>query len=273
MSATPSLVDTQDPNHYDADMLRVMRAAAAFQARSVARTLKLSLADQADAEHEILLVLLERRRYFDPARGPWPPFVRLVARQAAQGLADTLMAARRLCPISMDELAASEQNRDDTTPVAEAFSDHTAPTESDMLDAISIASFVRRLPPELNVVVTAVLESDGELGEAQRATRLSTSEFYRRLREVRYRMFSLGMFERRRFAPSGNSTPVQRYNASRKRGDLPCDLLGNQTQPAATGRVEEDDGQDLLGNRASSTATKRVEQVQMPEQAGPLPAE
>jgi|GEM_PF-2576895 len=271
MSATPSHVDHKHTSDFDADMLRVMRAAAAFQARSVARTLKLSPADQADAEHEILLILLERRHYFDPARGPWPAFARLVARQAAQGLADTLMAARRLCPISMDELAASEENRDDTTPVADALRDHTAPTENDMLDAISIASFVRRLPPELNVVVTAVLEADGELGEAQRATGLSTSEFYRRLREVRYRMFSLGMFERRRFAPSGKATPVARYNASRA-GDLACDLLGNQARPAPTRRVEEDGSQGLLGNEEPSTATRRVEEAPMPEQARALPA-
>ncbi len=171
----------------------------------------------------------------------------------------------------MDELAASEENRDDTTPVADALRDHTAPTENDMLDAISIASFVRRLPPELNVVVTAVLEADGELGEAQRATGLSTSEFYRRLREVRYRMFSLGMFERRRFAPSGKSTPVPRYNASRKAGDCACDLLGNQERPAATRRVEEDGSHDLLGNEEPPTATRRVEEAQMPASARALP--
>lgn len=270
MSVNSSPVDLQDPNRIEADMVRIMRAAAVFQARSVARTLKLSHADQADAEHEILLVLLERRHYFDPARGPWPAFARLVARQAAQGLADTLMAARRLCPISMDELAASEENRDDTTPVADALRDHTAPTENDMLNAISIASFVRRLPPELNVVVTAVLEADGELGEAQRATALSTSEFYRRLREVRYRMFSLGLFERRRFAPSGKPKPVPRYNASRKAGNFACDLLGNQAQPAPTRRVEEDGSQALLGNERPPTATRRVEEAQMPASARAL---
>ena len=58
----------------DDAMLQAMRAAAVYQARRVARTLKLALQDREDVEQDILLVLLERRRFFDPTRGPWVPF-------------------------------------------------------------------------------------------------------------------------------------------------------------------------------------------------------
>jgi allophanate hydrolase subunit 1 len=53
------------------------------------------------------------------------------------------------------------------------------------------------LPAELRLVAEAALAADGDLAEAQRATGLSTSEFYRRLREVRYRMFTLGLIDHR----------------------------------------------------------------------------
>ena len=83
-------------------------AAAAYQARRVARTLKLSRNDREDAEHEILLVLLERRRFFDPARGPWTPFAHRIARQAAQSVADSLVAARKLYAVSLSRPAARD---------------------------------------------------------------------------------------------------------------------------------------------------------------------
>ena len=92
----PVVADTnRTDSAIDAGMLRVMMAAAAYQARRVARTLKLSDAEREDAEHEILLVLLERRRFFDPARGPWTPFAHRIARQAAQSVADNFVAARQ----------------------------------------------------------------------------------------------------------------------------------------------------------------------------------
>jgi hypothetical protein len=99
MSAKSELAirsDAIDAAPLDAGMLRVLMAAAAYQARRVARTLKLSDVEREDAEQEILLALLERRRFFDPARGPWPPFVHRIARQAAQSVADNLVAARKL---------------------------------------------------------------------------------------------------------------------------------------------------------------------------------
>src|SRR5262245_46587991 len=95
--AEPALAAQEsEPTPLDPGTLRVLMAAAAYQARRVARTLKLSDVDREEAEHQIVLTLLERRRFFDPARGPWTPFAHRIARQAAQSVADNFAADRRL---------------------------------------------------------------------------------------------------------------------------------------------------------------------------------
>ncbi|MGB3272231.1 MAG: sigma-70 family RNA polymerase sigma factor, partial [Xanthobacteraceae bacterium] len=70
----------EQANAIDARMLRIMMASAAYHARKVARTMRLSKVDREDVEQEILLVLLERRRFFDAARGAWSSFADRVAR-------------------------------------------------------------------------------------------------------------------------------------------------------------------------------------------------
>lgn len=187
-----------EPDAIDAMTLRTMMAAAAYQARRVARTLKLSQAECEDAEQEILLVLLERRRFFDPARGPWTPFTHRIARQAAQSFADTLVAARKLSAVSLDQPVETALRRGEMATLADTVADETAPTEADILDALSFLRFLATLPPELRCAADAALSADGDLADAQRTLGLSTSEFYRRLREIRYRLFSLGLVDRRK---------------------------------------------------------------------------
>jgi DNA-directed RNA polymerase specialized sigma24 family protein len=200
MSAMSELAirsDAIDATALGAGMLRVLMAAAAYQARRVARTLKLSEVEREDAEQEILLVLLERRRFFDPARGPWTPFVHRIARQAAQSVADGLIAARKLYT-SLEEPTAEVSPESEARTLADTLQDPTAPTEVDILDTVSLVSFVATLPSELRIVAEASLKAEGDLADAQRALGLSTSEFYRRLREIRYRLFTIGLVERRR---------------------------------------------------------------------------
>ena len=73
-----------------------------------------------------------------------------------------------------------------------------APTEADILDALSLLSFVAALPPELRFVAEAALEADGEIWRTRNARWVSPrSEFYRRLREIRYRLFTIGLVDRR----------------------------------------------------------------------------
>ena len=88
------------------------------------------------------------------------------------------------------------------------------------------SSFVRQLPAELRLVAEAALDADGELAEAQRATGLSTSEFYRRLREIRYRMFMVGLVDRRTFDLLGKSQRPARYLTATKRSRAQMTSLG-----------------------------------------------
>lgn len=192
MSHAANATGVPEPDAADARMLRTMMAAAAYQARRVARTLKLSQVDREDVEQEILLVLLERRCFFDPARGPWTPFAHRIARQAAQSVADALVAARKLAAVSLDQpLEAAADG--EITALANTLPNDTAPNETDILDALSFLDFLDTLPPELRCAADAALAADGDIADAQRALGLSTTEFYRRLREVRYRLVSLGL--------------------------------------------------------------------------------
>jgi hypothetical protein len=183
----------------DAQALRAMQAAAAFHARRAARMLKLAAPDHADLEQEILVVLMERRRSYEPTKGAWATFAGVIAGHAAHDLVQQRIAARRHRLVSIDDLVDASDT-DTSSRVGDVLCDGRLPSESDMLDAMSIEAFVRRLPADLRLVAQAALEADGDLGEAHRASGLSNSEFYRRLREVRYRMFTVGLVNRRRLA-------------------------------------------------------------------------
>lgn len=196
-AASESAIPSQTGESITADprMLRVMMAAAAYHARKVARTMRLSDVDREDVEQDILLVLLERRRFFDPARGAWSSFADRVARQAAQGVADGIGAERRVRGVSLDQPAAN----DGSATLGELMEDHLQGPDSEQALQLSlaIAGFVAGLPDELALVARLSLLEDGDLAEAQRRSGLSTSEFYRRLREVRYRLVCLDIVRHR----------------------------------------------------------------------------
>src|SRR6478735_7249376 len=88
----------------DGQMLRAMQAAATFHARRAVRILKLAAPDQADLAQEILVVLIERRRSYEPSKGPWPAFARLIASHAAHDLIEQRINARRQKLVSIDDL-------------------------------------------------------------------------------------------------------------------------------------------------------------------------
>lgn len=188
-------VQTEESSIADPRILRVMMAAAAYHARKVARTMRLSDVDREDVEQDILLVLLERRRFFDPARGAWSSFADRVARQAAQGVADEIGAERRIRRGSLDQPVGD----DGSTTLGEVMEDRLqAPDAEQALQlSLALARFVGELPDELALVARLSLLEDGDVAEAQRRSGLSTSEFYRRLREVRYRMVCLGIVQLR----------------------------------------------------------------------------
>lgn len=181
----------------DERSLKVMIAAARYQTARLARSLRLLPAQREDAEQEILLILLERRRYFDATRGPWTAFAHRIARQAAQVIADQICMERRRMPLSLDHTFAREEGDEGVVSLADMLCDPSALPDEQALMPLAMDRFLTGLPPELSVTAMFVLEADGDLASAQRASGLSTSEFYRRLREIRYRLVSIGLADRR----------------------------------------------------------------------------
>lgn len=175
----------------DARTLELMLSAARLQARRLGRTLRLSVDEQEDAEQDILLVLLERHHYYDQARGHLTAFIYRIARQATQAIADRITANWATVTLSL-EFSASREAGDDEAPasLADSLADPRAPDETAILDALSFRGFVAGLPDDLAIIVQSIFAADGDIAEAQRQSPLSASEFYRRLRELRYRMVS-----------------------------------------------------------------------------------
>lgn len=178
--------------------LRTLMSAAAFQARRVARTMRLAPSEREDVEHDILLIILERRRFFDPARSPWAAFADRIARQAAQIVADAVGATRRRRGPSLDPF----DDADDDMVHKLALAPVAASPASEEVDlALSLERVVVCLPDDLRDVALLALDEDGDLAEAQHRSGLSSSVFYRRLREVRYRMLCADLVRLPKTAP------------------------------------------------------------------------
>lgn len=173
----------------DARALRVMLSAAQYHAGRIARTLNLDETARDDAEQEILLILLDRRHYYDPARGAWTTFVNRIARQAAQSVADDIVSRRKTGDISLDA--------PETIGFCETLPDTASLSAEDIYYIVAFQRYLMRLPAELRVVALHSLYADGDLAEAQRTLGLSTSEFYRRIRELRYRLATLRFVTKR----------------------------------------------------------------------------
>jgi DNA-directed RNA polymerase specialized sigma24 family protein len=186
-----------------------MMGAAAYHTRRVARTMRLSEADRENVEQDILLALIERRRFFDPARGAWSSFADRIARQAAQGVADKIGAEFRMWGGSTDQPAGSVR----TTTLGELIEAQQwigPDVEPTLQLPLLLADFIAVLPEDLALVARLSLFEDGDLPAAQRRSGLSTSEFYRRLREIRYRMFTLELVDHRSIlGPPGSDQQSQ----------------------------------------------------------------
>ncbi len=199
MTERADFVKPDAPCAIDQSSLEIMMAAARYQTARLARSLRLSPTQREDAEQEILLILLERRRYFDATRGPWTAFAHRIARQAVQVIADQICLERRRMPMSLDQrlVDASDDADENGSTLADMLCDAHALPDEQALMSLAMETFLAGLPPELSLTAMFVLEADGVLASAQRASGLTTSEFYRRLREIRYRLLSIGIVDRR----------------------------------------------------------------------------
>jgi DNA-directed RNA polymerase specialized sigma24 family protein len=160
--------------------------------------MRLDAADREDVEQEIRLALLERHGYFDATRGAWSAFADRVARQAAQGIADGIGSERRVRGPSLDQPIGEDEAGPTLASMLHARLGASDPAQAGVPLAVSLERFVAGLPAELRLVAAAALYEDGDLAEAQRRTGLSTSEFYRRLSEVRSRLFCADLVRRPR---------------------------------------------------------------------------
>jgi DNA-directed RNA polymerase specialized sigma24 family protein len=177
--------------------LEVMMATAAAHARKLARSLRLSQTEREDAEQDILLMLLERWHYFDNSRGSNIGFAIRIARQAAQVIADRIAAGWQTDLVSLEDPAPwQDWGTDDAVTVSEQVGDESLPGEAALVSALSFRGFTATLPRDLLVVVEAVFAADGDMPEAQKISTLSSSEFHRRLRELRYRLVCLELVPR-----------------------------------------------------------------------------
>src|SRR5581483_10658640 len=124
-----------------------------------------------------------------------------------QGAADEIGAERRIRGGSLDQPAGSNGG----TTLGELIEDHLqGPDPEQALQlSLTLTGFIAELPDELALVARLSLLEDGDLAEAQRRSGLSTSEFYRRLREVRYRLVCLGIV-RHRFGTTADPTSTDR---------------------------------------------------------------
>lgn len=168
--------------------LRIMMSVAAFHARGVSQRLGLAPSERADVEQEILLTFIERRRFFDPGRGAWSTFLNAIvggiAGEIAMGLRTRWRREGPVLPIAMPE---KDPNDDDVVRPQPAAAEVPSP-EPAIVFALSLQRFVDSLPPHLAIVVKLALEEEGDTGEALKRSGLSSSEFFRRLREVRMRL-------------------------------------------------------------------------------------
>ena len=193
-ATTKQQASRSDINPRDLD---VIMATAAAHARKLARSLKLSQAEREDAEQDILLMLLERWHYFDDVRGSNIGFAIRIARQAAQGIADRVAAGWQTDLVSLEDPAPwQDRGMDDAVTISEQVGDESLPDEAALVSALSLRGFMTALPTDLLIVVKAVFAADGDIPEACRLTSLSSSEFHRRLRELRYRLVCLELAPR-----------------------------------------------------------------------------
>lgn len=178
--------------------LEVIMSTAAAYSRKLSRSLKLSRTEEEDAEQDILVVLIERWHYFDGARGSNIGFAIRIARQAIHVIAGRIVADRGIETVGFDYLQDVEDPSSEleTLNFAETLADDAVLTETMIVDGLSVRSFLSWQPEDYALVARAVREKDGDLAEAQRLTQLSPSEFYRRLRELRYRLVCLELAPR-----------------------------------------------------------------------------
>lgn len=165
---------------WDRETVAAAVMAARFAAIRGARRLGLSRADREDLQQDILVVLIQRGRHFDPQRSGWRTFAALIARHVVA------------------DRARTERESDQPTVElgdVDAFPSGSSITQQDQLDAC-LSLDLERVCAELPKAPQAILQllgSTGDVAEAQRRSTQSCASFYRSLADLRFWLVASGL--------------------------------------------------------------------------------
>lgn len=180
------------------EFVRVATITAFHYARRIGRTLGLGPDDIADVRQELLLEVLRRFGYFDPARAAWTTFTHMVIRHAAAGLADRIADAQRVDGGFLDDLTVQRRGASVRLTDVLAASDGLSAAWSGVHDPIAdiekrldLERFIEDLPDGLRCLCR-LLQTEMP-ADAQRLSGLSKSEFYRQVEELGMRLRAVGL--------------------------------------------------------------------------------
>jgi len=144
----------------------------------------LDRADREDLRQEILLAVLERAHRFDPSMATWAGFVTLLARHAAADWLRAERTHRAIITHTIDELSEPDVLIDDA---ASSQTDSVAEVRTE-LDA-----FLRDAPEAASRALHLIIAACGDVADAQRASGLAKSPFYRAVADLRLWLRASGL--------------------------------------------------------------------------------
>ena len=165
---------------WDQEVLRIALRTAAHVAGKGARRLGLSRADREDLRQDILVVLIQRSRRYDPDRSAWSTFAALIARHV---VADRAQAERQsdapvFVPLEVDDF-----------PVGCSITCQGADDPTLSLDLQRVAEELPQAPRS----ILRLLSAAGDVADAQRASCQPCASFYRSLADLRLWLRASGM--------------------------------------------------------------------------------
>lgn len=154
--------------------------AATHHAARWGRCSRRQRADTDDLRQDILVAILERAAYFDPAQATWPTFVSLLARHVVADRHRADAQAAKTAPVLLDlvELSATAALTSITQP--EAGDDELA-----SLRRIDLQHLAEVLPEQPRETLDLLVMTQGDVAAAQRASGSSCSAFYRAVADLR----------------------------------------------------------------------------------------
>lgn len=155
------------------ERLNAAIATANHTARRFARRRRLEAFDREDIAQDILVALVQRGRRFDPARGAWSTFAALVARH---------VVAEYPMPATADPHGSEE--------VVDP--DELGSVDPDPVMGLDWRYCLDTMPADLIALARLVAEHE-HLADAQRASGLSSSVFYRRIQDLRLHLICWGL--------------------------------------------------------------------------------